>query len=72
MNFVRVASMPSHASDSLIFRSLAGMKFVEPPVLDLGQVLEDSTNKTPLIFVLSTGVDPTRSYRNYIIRLFET
>ncbi|XP_050431508.1 dynein axonemal heavy chain 2 [Adelges cooleyi] len=36
-----------------------GPKFVEPPVLDIKSVLEDSSNKTPLIFVLSPGVDPT-------------
>jgi dynein heavy chain len=36
-----------------------GSKFVEPPVLDLRQVVDDSTAKTPLIFVLSPGVDPT-------------
>jgi len=33
-----------------------GSKFVEPPVLDLRQVVDDSTSKTPLIFVLSPGV----------------
>ncbi|KAI4493628.1 hypothetical protein M0804_001804 [Polistes exclamans] len=34
-------------------------KFVEPPVLDLKAVLDDSVAHTPLIFVLSPGVDPT-------------
>eukprot|EP00794_Sanderia_malayensis_P010712 gene10712-11859_t len=43
---------------SFIVNSL-GSKFVEPPVLDMKSVLEDSTTKTPLIFVLSPGVDPT-------------
>ncbi|XP_014680873.1 PREDICTED: dynein heavy chain 2, axonemal-like [Priapulus caudatus] len=38
-----------------------GSKFVEPPVLDMNAVLESSSAKTPLIFVLSTGVDPTSS-----------
>ncbi len=33
-----------------------GSKFVEPPVLNMAQVVEDSTCRTPLIFVLSTGV----------------
>ena len=33
-----------------------GSKFVEPPVLDMQQVVEDSTTRTPLIFVLSAGV----------------
>jgi dynein heavy chain len=36
-----------------------GSQYTEPPVLDIKSVLEDSTNKTPLIFVLSPGVDPT-------------
>ncbi|XP_043933259.1 dynein axonemal heavy chain 2 [Protopterus annectens] len=36
-----------------------GSKFVEPPVLDMKSVVEDSTTRTPLIFVLSSGVDPT-------------
>ncbi|KAM9407837.1 LOW QUALITY PROTEIN: dynein axonemal heavy chain 2 [Salvelinus alpinus] len=36
-----------------------GSRFVEPPVLDMKAVVEDSTTKTPLIFVLSPGVDPT-------------
>ena len=33
-----------------------GSKFVEPPVLDMNAVVEDSTTRTPLIFVLSSGV----------------
>uniref|UniRef100_K1PVS1 Dynein heavy chain 2, axonemal n=1 Tax=Magallana gigas TaxID=29159 RepID=K1PVS1_MAGGI len=33
-----------------------GSKFMEPPVLDMQQVV-DSTTRTPLIFVLSPGVD---------------
>jgi dynein heavy chain len=36
-----------------------GSKFVEPPILDLGSVYEDSLPKTPIIFVLSPGVDPS-------------
>uniref|UniRef100_A0A3Q1IX48 Dynein axonemal heavy chain 2 n=1 Tax=Anabas testudineus TaxID=64144 RepID=A0A3Q1IX48_ANATE len=36
-----------------------GSCFVEPPVLDMKAVVEESTCRTPLIFVLSPGVDPT-------------
>ena len=36
-----------------------GSKFVEPPILDLNSVFEDSLPKTPIIFVLSPGVDPS-------------
>uniref|UniRef100_A0A3B4XCT3 Dynein heavy chain region D6 P-loop domain-containing protein n=1 Tax=Seriola lalandi dorsalis TaxID=1841481 RepID=A0A3B4XCT3_SERLL len=38
-----------------------GSRFVEPPVLNMKavSVLEESTCRTPLIFVLSPGVDPT-------------
>lgn len=38
-----------------------GPQFVEPPVLDVKAVLEESVPQTPLIFVLSPGVDPTSS-----------
>lgn len=40
-----------------------GRKFVEPPVLDLAETHGDSTALSPLIFVLSSGVDPTDSLR---------
>ncbi|XP_073321620.1 dynein axonemal heavy chain 2 [Pagrus major] len=43
---------------SLIVNNL-GPRFVEPPVLDMKAVVEESTCRTPLIFVLSPGVDPT-------------
>ncbi|KAM9335593.1 LOW QUALITY PROTEIN: dynein axonemal heavy chain 2 [Symphorus nematophorus] len=36
-----------------------GSRFVEPPVLDMKAVMEESSCRTPLIFVLSPGVDPT-------------
>ncbi|CAG9819075.1 unnamed protein product [Phaedon cochleariae] len=45
-----------------------GPQFVEPPVLDIKAVLDESIPQTPLIFVLSPGVDPTTS----LIALAET
>ncbi|XP_060528447.1 dynein axonemal heavy chain 2 isoform X3 [Cylas formicarius] len=45
-----------------------GPQFIEPPVLDVKAVLEESVAQTPLIFVLSPGVDPTSS----LLHLAET
>jgi dynein heavy chain len=36
-----------------------GQRYVEPPPFDMRASLQQSTNTTPLIFVLSPGVDPT-------------
>ncbi|XP_018428368.1 PREDICTED: dynein heavy chain 2, axonemal [Nanorana parkeri] len=36
-----------------------GSKFTEPPVLDMRAVVDDSLPRSPLVFVLSSGVDPT-------------
>ena len=34
-------------------------KYTEPPPFDLKAIFDSSTNQTPLVFVLSPGVDPT-------------
>ena len=50
----------SFCATTFIINNL-GQKFVEPPNLDVSDVLADSSPRTPLIFVLSPGVDPTAS-----------
>jgi len=35
-----------------------GEEYVKPPPFDLSDIHEDSTNKTPIIIVLSAGADP--------------
>jgi dynein heavy chain len=39
--------------------------FVEPPPFDLDACYKDSTAITPLIFVLSSGSDPTKKFHEY-------
>ncbi|XP_061620043.1 LOW QUALITY PROTEIN: dynein axonemal heavy chain 2 [Phyllopteryx taeniolatus] len=45
-----------------------GPRFVEPPVLDMKAVVDESTCMSPLVFVLSPGVDPTGT----LLQLAET
>ena len=73
-NFQRMLFVRSLRPDRLSFCIISfitenfGSRYTEPPVLDIKSVLEDSSNKTPLIFVLSPGVDPT----NALLNLAET
>lgn len=46
-----------------------GMKFVSPPAFDLSKSFEDSNCLSPLIFILSPGVDPMQSIMSFAERL---
>ena len=35
-----------------------GSKYIEPPILHLNTILEDSDKRSPIIFILSPGGDP--------------
>lgn len=35
-----------------------GSKYIKPPPFDLTKSYKDSTNKTPIIIVISAGADP--------------
>ena len=45
-----------------------GVKFTEPPVLNMAAAVEDSTCRIPLIFVLSPGVVSISVYQ---LQLYE-
>lgn len=42
-----------------------GDSFIKPPPFDLNLIYKDSTNVTPLIFVLSPGSDPKSALDKY-------
>lgn len=42
-----------------------GQSFIEPPTFNLGACFNDSSNISPLIFVLSPGSDPIADFRKY-------
>ncbi|KAI5057584.1 hypothetical protein GOP47_0027599 [Adiantum capillus-veneris] len=45
--------------------NVLGQKFVEPPMLDLAESFDDSSPSSPLLFILSAGVDPTTSLQQF-------
>ena len=46
-----------------------GQKFISPPPFDIAKSFEDSNCLTPLIFVLSPGVDPMQSILSFAEKL---
>lgn len=42
-----------------------GKKFIDPPTFDLDACFNDSSNITPLVFVLSAGSDPIADFKKY-------
>jgi len=42
-----------------------GPAYIVPPPFDMDKSFSDSTNKTPIIIVLSAGADPTGSIDEY-------
>jgi dynein heavy chain, axonemal len=52
---------PDKVVDSVqtFIKSVMGNHFVDPPAFDLNSSFEESNCSTPIIFVLSTGADPT-------------
>ena len=44
-----------------------GKLFIESPPFDLEGCLEDSTNITPIIFILSPGADPIAYLKNLAV-----
>ncbi|CAN0083974.1 unnamed protein product, partial [Sphacelaria rigidula] len=66
----RLCVLRSLRADRILFSAATyvsnnlGPQFADPPNFDLKMVFNGSTTKTPLIFVLSPGVDPTAQVRN--------
>eukprot|EP01033_Poteriospumella_lacustris_P000280 gene286-182_t len=46
-----------------------GQQFVEPPPFDLMSCYKDSNVKSPLIFVLSKGSDPTKAFSEFSVKM---
>ena len=42
-----------------------GKKFVESPSVELSVLYQDMSNRTPLVFILSTGSDPMSSFTRF-------
>ncbi|KAL7754402.1 hypothetical protein RI367_000383 [Sorochytrium milnesiophthora] len=73
--FQKMLIVRSLRTDRVIFSSQAfvasslGQRFTEPPILDMMEILQDSTASVPLVFVLSPGVDPTIALQQLAVRM---
>lgn len=54
----------SQAMQNYITEKL-GKEFIDPPTFNLGACYKDSTNITPLIFILSAGSDPISDFKKF-------
>ncbi|CRK98972.1 CLUMA_CG011958, isoform A [Clunio marinus] len=57
------------AGIAMFIESQMGSKFNSPPPFDIGKSFEDSNCLTPVIFILSPGVDPMQSIISYAEKL---
>jgi dynein heavy chain, axonemal len=57
------------AGISIFIERQMGQKFVSPPPFDISKSFEDSNCLTPLIFILSPGVDPMQSILSFAEKL---
>ena len=53
-----------HAVQNYIIEKI-GKQFVDPPTFKIDPCYKDSSNITPLIFVLSAGTDPVKDLKAY-------
>lgn len=57
------------AGISIFIERQMGVKFVSPPPFDISKSFEDSNCLTPLIFILSPGVDPMQAISTFAEKL---
>lgn len=60
---IRADKVPDAMQNFIIEK--IGKKFVDPPIFKIMPCYQDSSNMSPLIFVLSTGTDPVKDFRAF-------
>lgn len=53
-----------HAIQNYVIEQI-GKQFVDPPTFKIQPCYKDSSNITPLIFVLSAGTDPVKDFKTF-------